>query len=200
MTRRAGPLRPSSPESRSAAGGPEVFLTAGRSGPSRRRTPGGRIPLLVGALCFGWLVSGCGGGDSSTPAPATPRPAPVPTPEPVPTPAPNCGGLEVETAHEGVRREEYESLGASFTIRGPNPETAVDVVRPYRDGGRYPPPSWAFVESFDFRRIQAGIERTLRIEWIGSLALDIRTPDCPPLRVECGADDCVLDPEDETSQ
>ena len=199
MTRRAGLFRSGAAAGSAAAGGRVFFPAVGRPGPGGRRILRSRILPVAGALCLGWFAAGCGGADSS--APVTPRPAPAPPsppPEPVPPP-PNCGGLEVETTHEGVRREEYESLGASFTIRGSNPETAVDVAWPYRDGGRYPPPSWAFVEAFEFRRVEAGIERTLKVEWIGSLQLDIRAPDCPPLRVECGADDCVVDPEEETS-
>lgn len=180
MTPGAGPVRPD----------PAV----GQPGPGGRRRLGGWIRPLAGALCLGWLAGGCGDSGPSAPAPATPQPAPAPAPEPAPPPAPNCGGIEVEMTHEGVRREEYESLGASFMIRGPSPETAVDVVWPYRDGGRYPPPSWAFVEAFDIRRVEAGIERSLTVEWIGALELDIRAPDCPPLRVACDAADCILNP------
>lgn len=157
--------------------------------------------VAAASLAAGWFVSGCGdSGSAPPPAPVPPPTAPEPTPpppEPTPTPEPACSGLVVEAAHEGVRREEYESFGGSFSIRDESAETAIHIVAPYRDGGRYPPPSWAFVEDFSFRETAAGFERTVGIEWIGELELSIEAPNCDPYRVVCDAEQCLLNPEEE---
>lgn len=157
---------------------------------------------LAGSLAVGLaaasLLPGCGGSESPrapapAPTPTTPAPPP-PAPEPAPTPA--CSGLAVEAEHDGIRREEYESLGGSFSIRDESARTAVHLVAPYRDGGLYPPPSWAFVEDFSLREVEGGFERTLKVEWIGELILEIDAPDCEPFRVRCDADECLLNPEE----
>ena len=161
--------------------------------------------FLAASLAVGFaaasVFSGCGGSESS---PRAPAPAPTPTtpapPPPEPEPAPACSGLVVEAEHEGTRREEFESLGGSFSIRDESARTAVHLVAPYRDGGLYPPPSWAFVEDFSLREVEGGFERTLTVEWIGELVLEIDAPDCEPFRVRCDADECLLNPEETAPQ
>lgn len=164
------------------------------------RAGGAVLRFLAGSFAVGfvaaWMFPGCGGSES----PRAPAPAPTPTtpaprpPEPEPPPA--CSGLVVEAEHEGVRREQYESFGGSFSIRDESARTAIHLVAPYRDGGLYPPPSWAFLEDFSFRGVEGGFERTLEVEWIGELVLEIAAPDCDPFRVRCDAEECVLNPDE----
>ncbi len=169
----------------------------------RSRAGGAARRFLAGSFAVGFAAAsvfpGCGGSESSprapAPTPTTPAPPP-PEPEPTPSPTPACSGLVVEAEHDGIRREEYESFGGSFSIRDESARTAVHLVAPYRDGGLYPPPSWAFVEDFSLREVEGGFERTLTVEWIGELVLEIEAPDCEPFRVRCDADDCRLNPEE----
>lgn len=180
-----------------AAGG--LFRAGGLS-----CTGGAVLRLLAGSLAVGFVAAGmfpgCGGSESPrapAPTPTTPAPPP-PEPEPEPPSPPACSGLVVEAEHEGVRREEYESFGGSFSIRDESARTAVHLVAPYRDGGLYPPPSWAFIEDFSLREVEGGFERTLEVEWIGELVLEIAAPDCEPFRVRCDAEECVLNPDETT--
>lgn len=170
----------------------------------RNRAGGAVLRFLAGSLAVGFVAAsvfpGCGGSESPrapapAPTPTTPAPPP-PEPEPTPSPTPACSGLVVEAEHDGIRREEYESFGGSFSIRDESARTAVHLVAPYRDGGLYPPPSWAFVEDFSLREVEGGFERTLEVEWIGELILEIDAPDCEPFRVRCDADECRLNPEE----
>ncbi len=144
-----------------------------------------RIALAFVATALGVLgPGGCGGESSPTspdPASRTLPPAEVP---------PDCAGLALEVALSGRNEAAGTSLGV-LTLTAPDPDTALDFVRPYTivvpDGGAnldlpgLSPTVGIFVSDLRFESLGDGFRQTMRLEWFDELALRATAPDCDPV-------------------